>query len=429
MATNTPSTFLPTTRREFLRFSSRGLGLLAFSRLAPSFLVNSTLAAAPAPEKDRSILVLVQLAGGNDGLNTVVPFEDPNYYRLRPTLGIAKTEVLRATDTLGLHPACTELQRLLHDGRLAIVQNVGYPNPNRSHFRSTEIWETASRSNEFLSTGWVGRFLDNACCGVPADSPAMGAAQGHDPVGVHVSEALPPSFVGAHEHPTFGLSPHARPLRESEENRKLLEALAQTPAGGAHNANETFLQHTLMDALVTEQKVQGILGGYRPAAGAGYPDNGFSHSLRSIAALIAAGLPTRVYFASLSGFDTHGNQAAQHARLLRTLSDGLAAFQRDLAGHRLDDQVLTMTFSEFGRRPSENESHGTDHGTAAPLFVMGSRVKAGFHGAPPSLEVASNQDITFGTDFRRVYATMLDRWLDCPSAGVLGGRFEPIGIV
>src|SRR5690348_3922451 len=165
MAYRDPRDFLPSTRREFIRLSTRGIGLLAFSRFAPSFLVNSTLAATPAPEKDRSILVLVQLAGGNDGLNTIVPFEDANYYRLRPTLGIAKETVLRTGDSLGLHPACEPLHQLFGNGKLAIVQNVGYPNPNRSHFRSTEIWETASRSNEFVSTGWVGRFLDNACSG------------------------------------------------------------------------------------------------------------------------------------------------------------------------------------------------------------------------------------------------------------------------
>ena len=416
-----PSPILPTTRREFLRLSGRGIGLLAFSRFAPSFLVNSTRAATPTPEKDRTILVLVQLAGGNDGLNTLVPFEDANYYRLRPTLAIARTEVLRATDTLGLHPACGALQQLLHDGRLAIIQNVGYPNPNRSHFRSTEIWETASASSEFLATGWVGRFFDNTCRGQPADA--------HDPVGLHVTDGLPQSFLGADEHPTFGLSPYARNHRENEENRRLLEALAHGPDRSPRSATETFLEHTLMDALVTEQKVQSILAGYRPDANANYPSDLFAHSLRDIAALIAAGLPTRVYFTSLSGFDTHGSQAAQHARLLGTLSDGLAAFQRDLAAHRLDDQVLTMTFSEFGRRPSENESHGTDHGTAAPLFVMGSRVKAGVHGRPPSLNLAPNQDLTFSTDFRRAYATVLDRWLGCDSRPVLNGAFAPLDFV
>lgn len=424
MSSHTPSTFLPTTRREFLHGTSRGVGLLAFSRFAPEFLVQSTLAAAPAPEKDRSILVLVQLAGGNDGLNTLIPFEDADYYRLRPTLGIARENVLRASDTLGLHPSCGALHGLLQEGKLAIVQNVGYPNPNRSHFRSTEIWETASKSDEFSSTGWIGRFLDNACAGAPADS--------HDPLAVHLSSGVPQSFLGVTSHPTFGLAPGGGNRRDNAETRQLLESMIAQPgsAGGLPaNSNATFLRQTLMDTLVTEKKVQRVLGDYRPGAGVTYPGNPFAASLRNVAALIAARLPTRVYFVSLSGFDTHSNQLTAQANLLRQLSDGLAAFQKDLESRQLDSQVTTMTFSEFGRRPSENESRGTDHGTAAPLFVMGSRVRGGLHGTPPSLKLAKNQDLAFTTDFRRVYATALERWLECPSARVLGAAFEPLPIL
>lgn len=418
MASNSPTPLFPTTRREFLQLSGRGIGLLAFSRFAPAFLVNSALAASPAPEKDRPILVLVQLAGGNDGLNTLVPYEDANYYRLRPTLGLAKDKVLPLSATLGLHPSCAALHRLTQEGKLAIVQNVGYPNPNRSHFRSSEIWETASGSNEFLATGWIGRFMDNACTGQPAAS--------HDPVGVHISNGVPQSFLSASDHPTFGLLPGAGNRRENEENRRLLESLVSR-SGPAENDNATFLQHTLMDALVTEKKVAQVIGGYQPAAS--YPANPFAASLRNVAGLIASGLPTRVYFVALSGFDTHSNQANQQANLLTTLSDGLAAFQKDLELHKLDGQVTTMTFSEFGRRPSENESRGTDHGTAAPLFVLGSRVKGGLHGTAPALNLAPNQDLTFTTDFRSVYATMLDHWLACPSEPVLGGKFAPLPLI
>lgn len=425
---NIPTNFLPVTRREFLRWSGRGVGLLAFSRFAPSFLVESTLAQTPGPEKDRTILVMVQLAGGNDGLNTVVPFEDADYYRLRPTLGIAKTEVLKLNDTAGLHPACAELHGLFHDGKLAVVQNVGYPNPNRSHFRSAEIWETASESGEFLPTGWLGRFLDNACAGAPAGGARTPGASGDvDPAAVHVTGGLPQSLTSAQEHPTFGLAPDFRAARDSASLR-LLERLAGM--GGAEDDehdNAGFLKHTMMDALVTEKRVQRVLGDYR--AEAAYPNSAFANSLKSVAALIAAGLSTRVYFVSLSGFDTHSNQLGTQANLLRTLSEGLAAFQRDLAAHRLDGQVTTMTFSEFGRRPSENESRGTDHGTAAPLFVMGARVQGGLHGTAPALKLARNEDLTFSTDFRQVYATLLDRWLACPPAAVLGRAYAPMGFV
>ncbi len=415
---NYTTPFLPSTRREFMKWSGRGIGLLAFSRFAPSFLVESTLAATPAPEKDRTILVLVQLAGGNDGLNTVVPYENPDYYRLRPTLAVPKPEVLRLDDACGLHPGCGALHELFGEGKLAVVQNVGYPNPNRSHFRSAEIWETGSESGEFLSTGWLGRFLDNACGGGPTTN---------DPAAVHVTSGLPQSLVAEREHPTFGVEPGFHGGRDGASLR-LLENLLQHDGGpGDEHDNAGFLRHTMMDALVTEKRVERVLGGYRPEAA--YPATAFANSLKSVAALIAAGMSTRVYFVSLSGFDTHSNQLKQQATLLRTLSDGLAAFQRDLAAHRLDGQVTTMTFSEFGRRPGENESRGTDHGTAAPLFVMGARVKGGLHGAAPSLKLEHNQDLTFTTDFRQVYATLLDRWLECPSSQVLGHAYKPLGFV
>jgi uncharacterized protein (DUF1501 family) len=421
MAANFSAPFLPTTRREFLGLSSKGIGLLAFSQFAPEFLVRSTLAAVPAPEQDRRILVLVQLAGGNDGLNTLIPYEDADYYRLRPTLGIGKDTVLRLSDTVGLHPACSAMHGLFDRGKLAMVQNVGYPNPNRSHFRSTEIWETASASHEFASTGWVGRFLDNACAGIPADS--------HDPVAVHVTNGVPQSFMSASTHPTFGLGPGAGNRRENEETRKLLESMvaAPTAAVASGNSNATFLKQTLMDTLVTEKKVQRVIGAYRPESP--YPGSPFAASLRNVAALISARLPTRVYFVALSGFDTHSNQLGQHAGLLTQLSEGLAAFQKDLEARKLDAQVTTMTFSEFGRRPSENESRGTDHGTAAPLFVMGAAIKGGLHGTPPSLKVERNEDLTFSTDFRRVYATALEGWLGCPAEKVLGSRFEPVPFI
>jgi len=412
-----PSHLLPTTRREFLRLTSGGIGLLAFSRFAPDFLVQSTLAATPAPEKDRSILVLVQLAGGNDGLNTVIPFEDANYYRLRPALGVPKDQVLRLNDTLGLHPACAPLHALAHDGKLSVVQNVGYPNPNRSHFRSTDIWETASDSDRVIPTGWIGRFLDNTCTGAPA-APA-------DPPAVHLGNEVPGAFLAEHAHPTFGLSPNQFSRGDNRRNHALLEALVHQPT--PENANASFLKQTMMDALVTEARVQKVLSGYQP--GQAYPGNPFAQSLRNVAALIAAGLSTRVYFVSLGGFDTHANQLNSHANLLRTLSEGLSAFQKDLEAHKLDDQVMTLTFSEFGRRPMENESHGTDHGTAAPLFVMGSRVKGDLHGTPPSLQLERNQDLAFSTDFRQVYATVLDRWLQCPAATVLGKAYQPLAFL
>jgi uncharacterized protein (DUF1501 family) len=412
-----PAHFLPSTRREFLQYGAKGVGLLAFSRFAPGFLVESAYAQAPAPEKDRTILVLVQLAGGNDGLNTVVPFADPHYRRLRPNLGLPEKDLLKINDAFALNGGCPALHGLLKDGKLGIVQNVGYPNPNRSHFRSTEIWETASESNEFLPTGWLGRFFDNACSGAP---------KGADPCGVNISNEVPQSFLSEQQHPTFSLTA-GRSRRQQTENLVLLEQMVKSPEGHDDHDNAGYLRHTMMDALVTEKKFQKVLANYQPKTD--YPGTPFGGSLRNVAALIAAGTATRVYYVSLGGFDTHNNQLATHAGLLKTLSEGLAAFQADLESKKLDDQVLTMTFSEFGRRPSENESRGTDHGTAAPLFVMGSRVKPGLHGTAPSLEVERNQDLQFSTDFRSVYSTVLDRWLGCKSSAILGKDYQPLAFI
>lgn len=406
---------LPTTRREFLRLGGAGIGLLAFSRFAPSFLVQSTLGASPSPEKDRTILVLIQLAGGNDGLNTIIPYEDADYHRLRPTLGLKKDAVLPINDQLGFHPGCAALNELLAEGKLGVIQNVGYPNPNRSHFRSTEIWESASDSGTYDATGWIGRYLDNACGGLPDDAV--------DPVAIHLGNEVPQSFSGASPHSTFGLTRGGG----GRGSHDLLKKLVNRHDDDHDHGNEGFLRSTMMDALVTEQRVQKILGQYRPETA--YPGGGFAQSLRNVAALIAAGLSTRVYFVSLGGFDTHANQLNNHQRLLQTLSEGMAAFQKDIDAKGLGPQVLTMTFSEFGRRPAENESAGTDHGTAAPLFVMGSKIKGPLHGTAPDLKLDRKQDLTYSTDFRQIYATVLDRWLECPSDKTLGQKFAPLDFI
>ncbi len=416
------ASFLPTTRREFLRLSSRGIGLLAFGHFAPDFLVQSVRAGTPQPEKDRRILVLVQLAGGNDGLNTVVPFADDAYYRLRPNLGLPAASVLKLDDHQGLHPACADLHRLFGEGRLSVIQNVGYPNPNRSHFRSTEIWEAASDSDASLDTGWIGRYLDNTCQGSP-DADALAAAI--DPAAVHISDELPGSFLAHQDHATFGLSASQR-RGSRNQDLKLLEQLTAHEMHDDHG-NGGFLRQVTLDALVTERRVEALINRYR--AEAKYPGGPFAQSLQNVAALISANLSTRVYFVSLGGFDTHNAQANQHERLLRTLSEGLAAFQADLTARKLDDQVLTMTFSEFGRRPNENQSGGTDHGTAAPLFMLGSGLNGGLSGSAPSLNLAANEDLTYSTDFRQIYGTILQDWLSAPAPEILGGDFGTLPLI
>lgn len=408
-----------TTRRQFLQRSGQAAGLLAFHSVAPSFLARAAQAGLPAAERDRPILVLVQLAGGNDGLNTLIPHTDPFYHSLRPRLGIPSREVLPITADLGLHPSCGRLHQLYADGGLSIVQNVGYPNPNRSHFRSMEIWESASGSDETLATGWLGRYFDHACAGAPEDGSA-----GNDPPGIYLTSQTPWAFSSEQHHGIYGVSDRGggRP-----RDRELLQKLALIGAENNPSPERHFLSHTLMDALAMDERVDRIFRAYRPEAR--YPGSRLAQTLRGVASLISANYGTRIYFVSHGGFDTHVGQATQHARLLGELSEALGAFQEDLQRRKLADQVLTMTFSEFGRRPMENESMGTDHGTAAPLFVMGPGLRETLVGSPPDLDIPANGDLAFSTDFRQVYATVLQRWLHAPVEPILGQAFDPLPIL
>lgn len=408
---------LPLTRREFIRGAS-GLGFLAFSGVAPAFLARSAMAQTPAPERDRSILVIVQLAGGNDGLNTVIPYTDDRYYNLRPTLGL-KNNLLELNDNLALHPACQPLHELYGEGKLSIVQNVGYPNPNRSHFRSTEIWETASDSDTFQREGWLGRYFDNECAGSP-ETESVDA----DPSAIHVGDMIPQTYLSLESHSLFGMKPYGKFDRGQDPADLAYEKLLQAD----HiEGNASYLQHTMMNTLVTERRVEKIIGKYKPQAA--YPATKLAQSLKRVAALIHADMETRVYFVSQGGYDTHANQLNNHQRLLTELSTSMSAFQKDLTAHSKDDQVMTMTFSEFGRRPAENGSGGTDHGTSAPLFVMGSKVKGGLLGQTPELVTDATKDLTYSTDFRGVYSSVLDKWLEADSSKILGDKYEHVPFV
>lgn len=411
----------PATRREFLRFGLKGAGLLAFARHAPLFLAQGAMAATPAPEKDRTVLVLVQLSGGNDGLNTVVPFAQDSYYKIRPTLGIKAEELLKLNDQVGLHPALAPLRPLMDSGKLATVQNVGYPNPNRSHFTSMNIWEYGGPEEFKKRTGWIGRWFDAECPPAPMPKPGERPPQ-VDPVAFHVGKQLPETFLSKQPHNvytrltvdtrdgTFAKRDQLNDAGTATSLRTLLDQAVQDP-------QVSYLSHAYLDALVTEEKINKIIT--NPNSGATYPGNEFAQQLRAVAALVGAGLSTRVYYVSLGGFDTHAGQAGRHAELLGNLAGGLAAFQADLVKRGLADRVLTMTFSEFGRRPDENASQGTDHGTMAPLFVCGGGVKGGVYGQPPLLpkRVKKGQPIEDhpfderATDFRQVYATIMKNWL------------------
>jgi len=407
------------TRREFLRTT----GLVAVGAAMPGFLAR-TMAAAATPDghaaipgfKDDRILVVVQLGGGNDGLNTVIPYADDNYYRVRPTIGIKKNEVLRLTDHAGLHPNLTALKGLADSGNLTVVEGVGYPNPNRSHFRSMEIWQTATDSNKYSQSGWIGRYLDNTCNGEA--EPLAGVALGSErPQSFNGKKGFGVSFQDPN---TFGWNEGSGQARE-DNFRKLNDVYRP------HNDTLDFLRKVTANAVLSSDRVQEVSKKYK--GGVQYPSDSFAAGLKTVAKMIAGGLPTRIYYVTLGGFDTHANQLGSHGSLMKRFAEGVAAFHKDLQEQGNADRVLTLTFSEFGRRVAENASGGTDHGTAAPMFIIGNANNAGMAGKPASLSDLDNGDLKYTTDFRSVYGSLLEQWLGCSSEMVLGRKFAQMGLI
>ena len=432
------------TRREFLRQTVLG-GALTWT--VPTFLANtfSALQAEAADQatqsptgRDGTILVVLQMAGGNDGLNTVVPFTNDHYHRARPRIGLADSKVLKLNDDLGLHASLAGFKDLYDSGRLAIVQGVGYPNPNRSHFRSTEIWQTASDPAKFERYGWLGRYFDNACSGC---DPTVGVSIGRqtpqafaakEPTGVSLDNPqnyrfLPGKDVGPAE--TESMEDSFRKLNHPEvELPEDPGATISSLSGPLRHSGPVleFLERTALDAQLSSDKIRAIAA--RIDNLATYPGSPLGNSLKLVAKLIGGGLPTRVFYVSQGGYDTHTNQANTQERLLRDLGDSVKAFVADLQGQGNLSQVLLMTFSEFGRRVAENANGGTDHGAAAPMFVIGDKVRAGLLGQYPSLAPADlfQGDLKFKVDFRSVYASVLENWLKTPSAPILGKSFVPL---
>jgi len=417
------------TRRLFLQ---RGLALLAATPTIPAFLDQTVMAIAnplDAPRvqqpsgRDGKILVVVQLSGGNDGLNTVVPFADDTYHKVRPGIRHDPKTLHKLTDSVALHPNLRPLLDMFQDGKLAVVQGVGYPNPNRSHFRSMDIWQSAQPEREQPSSGWVGRFFDNACAGAPGAAP--------DPhAGINIGPTLPLAMQGERVMPLSLERPEAYRYRGAD--RKRYEALngigSPADARVAHGAPRQpstldFLHRTAMDAQVSSDDILRVTQNYQPA-GVNYPRGDIGEGLRLVAAMIRGGLSTRVYYVSLGGFDTHANERGRHDQLMGRFAEAVAAFWSDLKGQKNDERVLMMTFSEFGRRVAQNASGGTDHGTAAPMFLMGPAVKGGIVGEHPSLTDLDHGDLKYRTDFRSVYATVLQSWLDTPSKTILGQQFK-----
>jgi uncharacterized protein (DUF1501 family) len=433
------------TRRLFLQ---RGLALLAVAPTVPSFIDRTVMAMTNAEDgsltqqatgKDGKILVVVQLSGGNDGLNTVIPYGDDYYHRARPTLGHDAKAVIPLSDYLGLHPNLTGFKSIYDEGRLAIVQGVGYPNPNRSHFRSMDIWQTAEPDKDVPTTGWLGRYFDNACSGT---DPKVGINIGEqEPLAMHGDRVHPMSFErpesyrynGADRvdylklnqplanHGPLTMMPQAgRPISHSYLAPKVAPPQPVLTAAGQLD----FLSRTAMDAQASSDQILRIVQNHREATT--YPPNEFGNSLRTVAAMIGGGLTTRVYYVSLGGFDTHANERNRHDLLMTQLSAGIKAFWADMQSQGNNDRVLMMTFSEFGRRVEQNASGGTDHGAAAPMFLIGPALKPGLVGNHPSFQDLDQGDLKYAIDFRSVYATVLQNWLQTPSKPILGQQFPTL---
>ena len=408
---------MSTTRRSFLQ-SMSAAGVVSLGGLPPEFL-NRAAQADDGKSTSGRVLVLVQLAGGNDGLNTVIPFKDDDYYKARPGVNIGRGATLKLNDELGLHPAMTGFKELFDEGQLAIVQGVGYENPDRSHFRSMDIWQSARPDAEYTRDGWLGRALDQSIGKTSGTMPALALGTEKLPLTLVSTKVNVPAVQNLRN---YRLDLGKTSVADQQRHRKLLSELAAKPATAGSELD--FLRRTTTTAVTSAKRLREITSNYKPTKP--YPQNSLAQKLKLVAQFIAADLGTRIYFVSLGGFDTHAQQEGAHTALLQELSSAVTAFIQDLDGRGLRKQVLLATFSEFGRRVKENGSLGTDHGSGSQLFVVSPK-QAGLIGKHPSLTDLVQGDLKFHTDFRRVYATLLDRWLQIPSEPVLGARFEPLG--
>jgi len=393
-------------RKEFLQMGSLATASVFIPRFLRAFESNRLV---PPGNK---VLVVLQLSGGNDGLNTVIPVRNDLYYRARPHLGIARDKALLLNDETGINPALTGFRQLYDDGNLGIMNGVGYPNPDRSHFRSMDIWQTASDSDQYIATGWLGRYLDAQCegCGKPTqalevDDVLSLALKGSLNKGIAVKD---PRRLYNTSNEKFFRDLNAAHHPEAETVDYLYKIMSETLS----SADYIFDQSRLHQSAQT------------------YPATGLGRNLHTIASLILSDINTRVYYVSLGSFDTHVNQENQQQRLFTELNDAISAFVKDLQdNHRFQD-VMIMTFSEFGRRVSQNASGGTDHGTANNMFfISGGLKEKGLLNALPDLSDLDAGDLKYSVDFKSVYATVLGRWLQADDQAILGKRYDPLNFV
>lgn len=405
------------SRRQFLK---AGLTLVAVGLAAPPWLAQIAHADAQRLKKGEKlpndhILVVLQLTGGNDGLNTVIPYRDELYYKARPNLAIPEAQVVPLDERLGLHPALAPLKPLYDQRVLAILQNVGYPNPNRSHFRSMEIWQTADPDG-YSRYGWLGKYLDTLTDA--AANPVMAVSFTQElPLALHGKKAQVPCFASLTDLQVMTRDPELE--RTLKNLSRMEERKMDSPA--------TVIRQSTRTALEALEQLRERIRNYQPHAQ--YGNDPFARGLQQAAQIIATSPETRVLYVSVNGFDTHAGQASTHQRLLSQFAGAVSAFYADLQAMGKADKTLLMVFSEFGRRVNENGSLGTDHGAAAPMFLLGGRVLGGLHGDPPNLrDLDGNNDLRMQLDFRRVYATVL-AWLGGDPEAVLGKKFAPVSVV
>ena len=411
------------SRRDFLK---QGLLPLMAGSSVPSVFANGVAAAAadsPSAAPSSNILVLVQLAGGNDGLTTLIPYQDGAYHDARPTLR-QDQGVLTLNKQLGLHPNLKGLKNSWDAGQLAIVQGVGYPSPNLSHFASMSIWETANLQGG-IGDGWLGRYLNYL--------DQVGESANHALEGISASSIVPPEMrsraavTALSSLKSFKLQPISEHGTQVDVENPLMKFYGSFKGSGPAPFG-ALLDTTLSEALQASHALQATDASYLPKAT--YPANSpIASSLKLVAETIVSGLGVRVAHVTLGGFDNHAREKPVHDKLLLDLDQALTAFMQDLAGHGVGDRVLVMTWSEFGRRVKENGSAGTDHGTAAPMFLLGAPVKGGLYGSEPSLTALDNGNLKFTTDFRSVYAAVLQDYLNAPAADLLGGTFETLKLL
>ncbi|WP_022829428.1 DUF1501 domain-containing protein [Sphingobacterium paucimobilis] len=393
-------------RREFLQTTA----LATASLFVPKFL--NAMAGRTLPNGRQRVLIVIQLTGGNDGLNTIIPYTNDIYYQSRPEIAISKQQALRLNDDAGLNPNLPVLRELYDEGHLSIINNVGYPEPNRSHFRSMDIWHTASQSDEYLKTGWLGRYLDKQCddCHLPTqlietDDILSLALKGHNHQGITFRD---PRMVYTKAQEQFYKNIGETHQHEHEMADYLYKMLGETI-----NSTNYILEKSKTNPTTAE-----------------YPATAFGNHLKHIASLIRSDINTSVYYVSLGSFDTHVRQLSRQTELFKELNSGLKVFTDDLKKANRFNDVMIMTFSEFGRRVAQNGSAGTDHGTANNMFfISGALRQKGIINELPDLSNLSNGDLTHTVDFKNIYATILDKWLDSSVPAILGKDFKTLGFI